>query len=45
MHEENGGDGRLSLAVALVWPVQRVGLQDTEQVLLPGRGEDTQRKA
>lgn len=35
VHEEHGGDGSLSLTVALLGTVQRVRLQHAEQVLLP----------
>lgn len=36
VHQQHCSDGGLGLAVALLWPVQGVGLQHTEQVLLPG---------
>jgi len=35
VHEQDGGDGRLRLAVALLGAVQRVRLQHPKQVLLP----------
>lgn len=37
MHEQHGSNGGLSLAVALVRPVDGVGLQDPVQVLLPAQ--------
>lgn len=38
VHEQNGGDGSLGLAVSLLRPVQSVGLEDAEQVLLTAEG-------
>lgn len=42
VHEQHGGDGSLGLAVSLLWSVQGVGLEDTEQILLPGGLEHKQ---
>lgn len=36
VHQQHSSDGGLGLTVALLRPVQGVGLQHTEQVLLPG---------
>jgi len=41
MHEQHCGHRSLGLAVALFRPVDGVGLQDPEQVLLPARRKNT----
>lgn len=39
MHQEDGSDGSLSLAVTLVRAKQAVSLQDVEEALLPAHGK------
>ena len=41
VHEQHSSDGSLSLAVPLLRSVQSVGLENTEQVLLPAGRQNT----
>lgn len=41
VHEQHSSNGSLSLAVSLLWSVQGVGLENTEQVLLTVEGQNT----